>query len=101
MNIEAKNAVVADVKIVDQREIEKHKKHVGSTRLHPGHKLFSLELATLEVKEVQPEKEYDYKTKTTRAKVNIKEGFLYQPALNQKNAMRKFSKAVAHKLGLS
>lgn len=68
------------------------------TQLHPGHTMFQIELATGIISEVQFEEvNFSMLTNSVRKKLVRKPGFMYIPALNWKNADKKFFKLMGLK----
>lgn len=55
-------------------------KHVGRTRLHPGHSLFCINTKTKEITDIGKP-----------SKVEIIDGFIYRTALNKKIFYKKIS----------
>lgn len=75
---------------VIQKEFPKKVKHLGKIRLHKGQKLWQCDLTTGKVSPV----EIDITATLTGVtkKHIIQDGFLYDTAINLKNAERKFIK---------
>lgn len=68
---------------------------INPGQMHNGHTLWQLELATGIITEVQYDQvNYHLLSESVRKKVVEKEGFKYVPALNAKNADKKFHKAL-------
>lgn len=84
--------------VVAEKQIEKKKKFLGTIRKIRGLKLYKLSLKTGEISEVKLEKTGTAKFTNVPQKdtdtVKIEEHYLYEQALNNKNAKRKFQKRV-------
>lgn len=87
---------------VTQTQAKKGRKYKGRYRIKPGHKIWELSLITGAVVEAEFEKDVnlDY-TKNVAAKILIeKENCIYLPALNKKNAEKKFNRILNSVKGL-
>lgn len=83
---------------VRQREVKRTKKHMGRLVPGDGHKLYELNLSTMLMCEVVPEKKDASYTKAHKGenaggkKLDMKENCIYTCALNEKNAIKHFNK---------
>lgn len=76
--------------------VEKEKqeyRYLGSLRRIPGHRLFSFNRRTFEIKEIKPEVIFTYNSGKGRtlptSKVNVEPGCYYDQALNKKNFIKR------------
>ena len=73
-------------------EKEKHElKYFGSLRKVPGHRLFSFNRKTFEIKEVKFEKQFQWENGkfVEVSKVTIEPNCFYEQALNKKNFVKR------------
>lgn len=86
--------------IARQKELKKEVEFLGSAPLKKGHTLFEINKKTGEIGVAQFDRQdiiYPKGIKSLPKKKNtviVKEGFFYVPALNKKNAAKKFFKEV-------
>jgi hypothetical protein len=84
------------IEIVSQKEVQKQLKHLGSIRLQRGHTLWEVNMKTGMITPATYETQAaDFKAAAkgiqgVRRKLISKEGCMYIPALNKKNAAKKF-----------
>lgn len=84
--------------IVDQREIKKEAKFLGSMRIHKGHVIWELDMGTGNIIEATYDSiNFDIRADKTRKKLILKDTCLYASALNKTNAERKFKKMIMGK----
>lgn len=87
------NKAKAEHKIV--AEEKRQNQFLFSTKVKPGHKMWELDVNTKEIKEAEVNRFVivgkDGKDKK-KARVQIKKDCLYMPALNLKNAEKRFKK---------
>lgn len=78
------------------KPIKKELKLLGTIRPHKGHTMYQLNLAAGEISEaVFEEITASFKGGPVKRKLIVKQGFIYQSALNKKNAEKKFKKRLA------
>ncbi len=83
--------------VVDQDQVKKQEKFMGSWRLHPGHKCWKVDRETGECTEANYEIEtVDFKDAqkgliSSRKKLVVLEEYVYICALNPRNAIRKLN----------
>lgn len=89
----------------EQQEIRKTfpkgKQHLGKVRVHPGQKLWQMDLSTRIIQECQPTEigALDQHGKPyTKREFITQPGFIYAIAINVQNADRKFMKQLGIKL---
>lgn len=89
------------IEIVDQKQQKSQLKLLKSIKPHQGHKCWELNTETGEVKEAEfKEENVDFisaenKKIALRKKIITKDGYIYLPALNKKNAIKKFKKLLS------
>lgn len=84
------------IEVVDQSQIEKQKKLIGSIQLQRGHRRFEVNTKTQEISEVI----YDYKeyvvgadrTTSKKKSLTIKDDCIYVGPLNKKNVIKRLNR---------
>lgn len=77
------------VNIVDQKQVEKQLKHIGTARLRCGHKCFKVDNKTGVAVPAVMDSTATF-TGGVKHKVVVESGYTYINALNIKNAEKKF-----------
>lgn len=92
--VESKSQVVKE--IAKAQQIANKQKLIGNLRLRKGHALYKLNFKNGVISKVDLDdpKTVSFDGVKERRKVTMEEGYLYQTALNDKNAKRKFEKMV-------
>jgi hypothetical protein len=78
-------------------QFPKERKRLGTFKLHPGQKLYQLDTATMEITEVVFDATNVHISGGVKKEVNRREGVLYVPAINAKNADKKFANMIGLK----
>lgn len=83
--------ITDEIKIHSQKE-EKRQVKVGSITRQPGQLIFSINLRTQEIEEVEfDDKVINFETGGVNMKINKKENHWYCAALNKENAFKHFN----------
>lgn len=74
-----------------QAEIKKQLKHLGSTRMQPGHTMFSYNIETGELKKAIIDIEVTF-ANGEKKRIMVEENCQYLPFLNRKSAIKKLKR---------
>ena len=96
MNLIQRDIAPIYTQVTEQQQIKKLE-YIGSHKPHPGHRCYELNLETMGIQEATFEQvtahfgEWRAKDYQPRKKLVVKPGHLYTTALNQANALKKFT----------
>lgn len=91
MKLKAENTKPEDVKIHAQQHVKKQLTLVGSGKLIPGHRVFEIDPKANTVIEAEYERIVVF-DQSDRRKIMVKPNCFYVPALNKKNAIKRFKR---------
>lgn len=97
MKIEDNEFLKDETEIHAQAEIKSQIKKLGSIVLHPGQRIYKVNVKNLDCEEAKYEGSNSAildgkKVVKAHRKIIVEEGFYYIPAINKKNARKKFVK---------
>jgi hypothetical protein len=105
---ELENRSKDKMEISVQKKQQKEKELIGKLIPHPGHRVWEINIDTLEVEEAKYEQKHTFIFgQNNNREIIVRKGFAYIAALNKKSALKKYvkgengSKTVAAKVALS